>query len=147
MKSVYLETNIVYGFFKEIAKSFKKKRKFMIPRIIKRFKNPAYKNKIYSSVLTKCEVARRLRTDFDHITPSDIDRMWQYLEKYLGMKTIKEINIDEDTYNMIKKNRFRFKVNNVIHLDICKKLGLILITKDKKLLHDGVKEHKHISKP
>ncbi|MBL7169873.1 MAG: hypothetical protein ISS48_02545 [Candidatus Aenigmarchaeota archaeon] len=139
---VYLDANIVYGFFRSLVKSWEEKRKHEIPPVINFFISTR-KLSIFSSVLTRCEIARRLRLDYG-LEDRDIKRMWKYLEKLLRIKMIKEIDIDDVFVDFVEKNSFRSRINNVIHLFVCKNLDLTFVTGDKKIIEDGRKVYSKI---
>ena len=139
---IYLDANILYGFFKSLIESWKEKRRHVLPEVIKFFseRNDLY---VYTSVLTKCEIFRRLRLDYD-ISPEDLDRMWNSLEILLKTKMIEWIYLDNQIVEFVKKCKFRSRINNVIHLWLCYKLSLTFVSGDEKICEDGKKVYSGI---
>ena len=137
---LYLDTNIIYGFFREIVESYGIRR-YRIPSVIEFFRNKRFK--IFSSILVKCEIARRLRLDYN-LSSKDIEGLWNFLERYINMKVVDRITLDSELLEIIKRNKFRSRINNLIHLYLCKELELILITGDNKMIEDGKGEYKNI---
>lgn len=131
---LYPDANIFYGFFKGLVSSWRKRQKFEMPELIKFLKRNDFK--IFASILTKCEIARRLKLEYK-LSDDDIERMWNYLEKFLDIKLVEEVIINYELYNIVKKFAFRSKINNIIHLYLCKELGLVFLTGDKKIMEDG----------
>lgn len=139
---VYLDANIIYGFFKSLVRSWRERHKHILPDVIK-FLTSRKDLSIYVSVLSRCEIARRLKIDYN-LSEDDIERMWNYLRRFLKIRMIDKITINEEVVDFIQKNKFRSRINNVIHLFLCKDLHLTFITGDKKIIEDGVKVYKNI---
>ncbi len=144
MHKLYLDANILYGFFKNIMTARREMHKPIVPSVIKFFKEKDFI--IYASILTKCEIARRMKLEHD-VSELDFEKMWHALEEYLRLKIITEVNIDQDIVDMVKRYKFRSRMNNIIHLYICKKLDrlrLTFVTGDKRILEDGKKFYEYI---
>lgn len=139
---LYPDANILYGFFKETVKSWKERRQVVQPEIIK-FLSKQRGLTIFASSLTKAEIARRLKLDYN-LSPEDIERSWSALEKLLSIKMIERITIDSELVGIVKTCRFRSRINNVIHLLIAKSLHLTFLTGDKKIEEDGKKIYDNI---
>ena len=59
---IYLDTNIIFGFFRNLLLEKRKGKKFTNPAILKFLKENNFE--LYTSVLVKAEIARRLRTEW-----------------------------------------------------------------------------------
>ena len=139
---IYPDANILYGFFKSLIKSWKEKQKHILPDVIKYFVDRP-QLLIYTSILTKSEIFRRLKLDYN-ISEKDLERMWSSLEKLLKIKIIEEIVIDDQLVEFAQKCRFRSKINNIIHLWLCYKLSLVFVSGDEKICEDGKKIYSDI---
>lgn len=135
---IYLDANILYGFFKGFILSKSKKERFTTPRKIKVLEKASSKHTLFTSILTKAEIMRRMRVEFK-IEYKKLEHIWNSLSKLLNLKVIKKIEVEEDLSELCGKNKLRCRINNVIHLYICIKHDLILLTGDEKLLEDGKK--------
>lgn len=139
---IYLDANILYGFFKSLIESWQEKQRHILPDVIKFFVNHSQLI-IYTSVLTKSEIFRRLKLEYN-ISEKDLERMWTSLEKLLKINLIEEIVIDDQLAEFSQRVRFRSKINNIIHLWLCYKLSLIFVTGDEKICEDGKKVYSDI---
>jgi len=139
---IYLDANILYGFFKSLIKSWQESQRHMLPDVIKFFVNHSQLI-IYTSVLTKSEIFRILKLEYN-ISEKDLERMWASLEKLLKMNLIEEIVIDDQLVEFTQRNRFRSKINNIIHLWLCYKLSLVFVSGDEKICEDGKKVYSDI---
>jgi hypothetical protein len=139
---IYLDANILYGFFKNLIKSWQEKQKYTLPDVIKFFVDHQ-ELIIYTSILTKSEIFRRLKLEYN-ISEKDLERMWMSLERLLKIRLIEEVVIDSQLIEFIKKCKFRSKINNIIHLWLCYKLSLTFVTGDEKIYEDGKKIYSNI---
>jgi hypothetical protein len=131
----YLDANILFGFFKNLIESSRHGRKNELPDVIKFFRK--HENiKIYASVLTKGEIFRILKENYE-LSATDLDRMWNSLEKLLKIRMIEQVDIDNQLVDLVRRHRFRSKINNVIHLWVCSKLSLTFISGDNDICEDG----------
>ena len=140
---IYLDADIIYGFFKRIVETRKKKEKFRTPQIIKTLEKVSRKHSLFTSVLTKAEIARRMKLEYE-MDYKKFEQMWNSLRNLLRIKVIRKIEISDDFPSFVGGQKFRPKINNLIHLYLCKNNNLILLTGDKKLKEDSQKVYNKV---
>lgn len=116
----YLDTNIIFGFFKNSSKNLPKN---LI--LIKKFSKYV---EIYTSFLTLSEIICNLNT-----LNLSYDRLKTIIKDF-GIKIIEKIEIDED---ILIFNTHKIDEKDGIHLLISKKKRLIMVTNDKMLIERG----------
>lgn len=87
---IYLDTNIIFGFFRNLLLEKRRGRKFTEPAILKFLKQDKFE--LYTSVLVKAEIARRLRTEWG-TTATEVEDFWNLLKEYLSFTLIETATI------------------------------------------------------
>jgi len=136
MANIYLDTNIIFMLFENLAKASKSKkiRKVQLPEVIKSLKSKR-KHRYFVSTLTKVEVFRHLYSNFG-IKREKCKELWTYFTEFLKVGTLKEHSFDfDDIIKLVTAMPLkRTTIINIMHLMIAKKNRLILLTGDKGLI-------------
>jgi len=131
--NIYLDTNMIIGWFKEVAKARKKNANIKEPEKLKFLVSQRYN--LYVSTLTKLEVIRYLVSQWG-ISGDEAEKLWEeFIVTYniivLELETISIKSLKD----IIKKVETRKKtLVNLMHLEIAKTYNLWLLTGDKGLL-------------
>ena|SRR3989344_6844214 len=128
---IYLDANIIYGFFKNIINEERKGKKFTDPSILKFLKES--KLELYTSVLVKAEIARRLRTEWG-CSAEEVIELWNSFEDYLNSKMIETAIIDSQIVDIATKIPMKKRISNMMHLLIAKQYDLWFLTGDKEII-------------
>ncbi|MEM5881767.1 MAG: PIN domain-containing protein [Candidatus Aenigmatarchaeota archaeon] len=136
-EKIYLDTNIIYGYFLQKAKELKG-GKFKEPKIIENLRRGKKYFKYFTSTLTKSEVFRRLRTELK-VKEEEINNLWIKFIAHLNITELKltEISFEkvlEDITEIVKKTEIKKRVTNLQHLSIAKTFGFKFLTGDKEIL-------------
>lgn len=132
---VYLDANIIYGFFYFKLKVLTgKSENFIEPRIIQYLKQNHEKLELFISCIVKAEIFRKLITDFS-ISQNEVQKMWQDFEYRLKFIELKDVSITDFLVNLVMEEKFKKKnFVNLIHLVVAKKLEFYFLTGDNKIL-------------
>ena len=128
---IYLDANIIYGFFKNIINEERKGKKFTDPSILKFLKESELE--LYTSVLVKAEIARRLRTEWG-CSAEEVIELWNSFEDYLNSKMIETAIIDSQIVDIATKIPMKKRISNMMHLLIAKQYDLWFLTGDKEII-------------
>ncbi len=130
---IYIDANMIYGFFKKMLVCTRRNQDFEIPRVIEFLRNNLDRLEIYISPLTKAEIIRRLRTEWN-CSKGEADRIWTAFESELMVNYIENATISNDIVELANLTRFKKRINNLIHVVIAKEYNLIFLTGDKEIL-------------
>ncbi len=131
---IYLDANIIFGFFRNLLLEKRKGKKFTDPSILRYLKNEKFE--LYTSVLVKAEIARRLRTEWG-TTASEVEEFWTSLETYLGLNVLQIATIDAQIAHITTEMPFKKRISNIIHLLIAKQYDLWFLSGDKEIVQRG----------
>lgn len=127
---VYLDTNIVFGFFKNFLEHKYMFKPLNIPkklRIIARLKE------VYISDLVVAEVIKGIklwcRDNNIRINREEIEKMIDDFKRRFKIKTLKSFKLK----NLADFALYGIDLNDGIHLEISKNKNMIFVTDDKKL--------------
>src|SRR3989344_9110267 len=109
---IYLDANIIYGFFKNIINEERKGKKFTDPSILKFLKESGLS--LYTSVLVKAEIARRLRTEWG-CDEEEVIETWIKFTNYLNIDVIKTAVINEEISDIATKIPMKKRISNMMH--------------------------------
>lgn len=135
-KKVYLDTNIVYGYF--LAKSTElKKGVFKEPKIIRFLKDAGDKFEYYVSIATRAEIMRQLVSELG-IKKETGRNLWAAFLTDTGTTGIEVSSpfseIYEEIIKIVEETAIKRRVTNLEHLIIAKSYELIFVTGDSEVL-------------
>lgn len=143
---IYLDTNVVVGWFKRKLDEEKKGLKFIIPeRLEKLLKS---QHELIVSYLVKSEVSRYLKSEWQ-LTPEEISEKWSLFAEELKINILK---LDKFEVDLVKIDTICSEVSlkregtiaDLIHLQIAKSFNLKFLTSEKKLKHKLSKVYSNI---
>lgn len=132
---IYLDTNVVIGWFKRKLDEEKRDLKFIIPeRLEKLLKS---QHELIVSYLVKSEVSRYLKSEWQ-LTSEEISEKWSLFAEELKINILK---LDKFEVDLVKIDTICSEVplkregtiEDLIHLQITKLFGLRFLTSEKKL--------------
>jgi len=138
---IYLDTNIIYGFFKSIAELVFKGRKYTENKRLKLIESSADKIDAMTSFFTLVEVVERLKRDYKEILPSQISSLIEFFRKTFCIKIIEEILLTDRVLFFVLHG---MGWKDSIQLEIAKNGNFLLITEDKNLKTLGRKFYKSV---
>ena len=132
---IYLDTNIIYGYFLEMWKVVTgKKKEFEEPGVIKALRKGMKKCEYKVSTVTKGEIIRRLVTEFN-VKAKKAHELWDSFLEWVGAEEFDHREIDwHFILNIVSHVKIKKRLSNLIHLSICKDRELIFLTGDKEIL-------------
>jgi len=138
---IYLDTNIIFGFFRNLLLEKRKGKKFTNPAILKFLKENNFE--LYTSVLVKAEIARRLRTEWGS-TKEEVEEFWTSLETYINVDVIQTATIGPKIAVITLETPFKNKVSNIMHLLIAEQYDLWFLSVDKEIVQKGKKFYEKV---
>lgn len=138
---IYLDANIIFGFFRNLLLEKRKGKKFTEPAVLKFIKGNEFE--LYTSVLVKAEIARRLRTEWGS-TKDEVNELWTSLETYLNVNVIQTATIDAQIADITIEVPFKKRISNIIHLLIAKQYDLWFLSGDKEIVQKGKKFYEKV---
>lgn len=135
-EKIYLDANIVYGYFLAKYKELKKKEIFIEPKVIKNLRNNKEKFNYFVSIITKVEIIRRLRTELNFEKEEALD-LWESLLKYLQFTELEMEEKAIDWYfinRIVLEVKIKKRLSNLIHFSFSKSNELTFLTGDKEIL-------------
>ena len=139
---IYLDTNIIFGFFNKWILAKRKGTDFKEPEII-RFLKETKEIELFVSPLVKAEIGRRLRSEFS-ATESEANEVWTLFLETLMIKELETAQINDEIAEIAFKIPFRKRISNLMHLIICKQYDIWFLTGDKEILTKGKKFYNKI---
>jgi len=138
---IYLDTNIIFGFFRNLLLEKRKGKKFTNPAILKFLKENNFE--LYTSVLVKAEIARRLRTEWGS-TKEEVEEFWTSLETYINVDVIQTATIGPKIAVITLETPFKNRVSNIMHLLIAEQYDLWFLSGDKEIVQKGKKFYEKV---
>ncbi len=133
---IYLDTNIIFDFFLNLANSAKTNEELAIPQKLRFLLEEQNKKKIeiFTSVLVQAEVARRLKSEFG-FEADEIDEFWNKFITIANIDNIEDIEFNWfDLYKITREIPLKKRVTNLQHLLIAKQYNLWFLTGDGEIL-------------
>ncbi|MBU5688029.1 MAG: PIN domain-containing protein [Candidatus Aenigmarchaeota archaeon] len=131
---VYLDTNIVFGFFKRFLESKFMKKQFRLPEkmlIANKAKD------VYISELVLSEVVSGMKKWCEKneikLSKNEIESLVQEFRKEFKIKILKKVEI-KDLFLLVN---YGIDINDGIHLEISKNRDMVFVTDDKRLYEAG----------
>jgi predicted nucleic acid-binding protein len=135
MEKFYLDTNILFGYF--LKKILERKGIYKESKVADFLISSSKKLKYAVSILTKAEIVRKLKSEFN-ANKGDIEDVWRGLTievspSYIQIPQSLE-EIYEEIVNIVFEVPMKKRVTNLEHLIIAKKNNLIFVTGDKEII-------------
>ncbi len=131
---VYLDTNAIFGFFKNYLVS----KKYFMPWKIWFLKKHANKIDAYTSNLAISEAIAELTKFFERqkiqMKEEDVFRGINTFIKESGIKILNNFEVSED---IIVFSAHKIDVKDGLHLEISKRNNMVLVTDDQELKEKG----------
>jgi len=129
---LYLDTNIILGWFKRMMQKERKGEEFKIPRVVK-FVTSQKEFDLILSNLTKVEIIRYLISEWGCNLES-CRKAWDYFIESFEIEVIKaEINFEELEEICLAIPTRKKTLINLLHLQIAKRYGFWFLTGEKEL--------------
>ena len=119
----------------------RKGKKFTNPAILKFLKENNFE--LYTSVLVKAEIARRLRTEWGS-TKEEVEEFWTSLETYINVDVIQTATIGPKIAVITLETPFKNRVSNIMHLLIAEQYDLWFLSVDKEIVQKGKKFYEKV---
>lgn len=137
---LYLDTDIIYGFFKEVVKSWDEHRKIVLPSMIEFLKSRERELTFFVSELVYFEIIKRIKFEYD-LSEREIEILIRLFERTLNIRTVPKSSwfndmIFDDIFSLVKRETFRIGLADILHAYIAGKNNLILFTGDNAFLND-----------
>lgn len=142
---IYLDTNIIYGYFKARIKEMKFEQEFAEPKVIEFLKKNSDRFDYFVSTLVKAEIFRRLRTELN-ISREKVVELWSGFISHLKIVELKLENINfqellNDVLSIVEIIKIKKRVTNLQHIVIAKKLDIWFLTGDNEMLRKCKQVH------
>lgn len=136
---IYLDTNIIYGYFFAKVKQLKNRTEiFVEPKVIGFLRKNLISLNIFVSVLVKAELYRTLRTEFQ-LNATEISALWSEFRILLDVNEINTVQIKEEAAEFVKTEIFTKGIVNVFHFFVAKNENLYFVSGDKEIVAKGRK--------
>jgi predicted nucleic acid-binding protein len=132
-QKIYLDTNIIYGYFRKRVEETINRRKFKKPFILEKISKADYE--FITSFFTMVEVSRNLRRDFNLDSRSIVDLLRLFTREY-SVKVVQKVSI---TGELLLWHLKEIDLADAIQLNIAKNSKSIFLTNDKRLIKDARK--------
>jgi len=141
---LYLDTDIIYGFFKEVVKSWKEHRKIVLPSLIEFLKLKEKELTFFVSELVYFEIIKRIKFDYE-LSEKEIEILIRQFERTLNIRTVPKSSwfnemIFEDIFELIKKETFKMGLADILHAYIANQNKLTFFTGDNEALNEDAEK-------
>jgi len=135
MEKFYLDTNLLFGYF--LKKILERKGSYIESKVSDFIIYSSKKLKYAFSILTKAEIVRKLKSEFN-ASRNDIEDVWKGFIIEVSPSYIQIPQSLEEIYgeivNIVFEVPMKKRVTNLEHLIIAKKNNLIFVTGDKEIM-------------
>jgi len=115
-ESIYLDANMIYGYFLSKYRELKKKERFAEPKVIEFLRENKEKFEYFVSTITYGEIIRRLRTELN-LEEQEALELWESFLEDLRPIEFEENEIDWKLINeIVLKVKIKKRLSNLIHL-------------------------------
>lgn len=138
---IYLDTNTIYGFFKEVIKSWEEHRSIEMPEKVKFLKSHEGEITYFISDIVYLELIKRIKYEYN-LSEEKIENLLRIFPRTLNIRVVsrgswfKETLFD-DIFDLIKRNAFKIGLTDILHAYIAEQNNLILFTGDRALNDDA----------
>lgn len=129
---LYLDTNMIHSWFRNLMNNVRKSKEFEIPDILKFLSRGKFK--LFTSNVTKVEIVRYLISEWNCAIQESEEYWDTFINNFnITVMVVKEIDFNELT-EIVKNVPTRKKtLVNLIHLQVAKKNGLYFLTGEEPL--------------
>lgn len=131
-KELYLDTNMIHSWFRNIMENTYKNKPFEIPKVLEFLISIPVK--LITTNITKVEILRFLKSEWN-CTPEKSEELWKtFLDSFkISYEDIREIDFD-DLAELCKNVETKKKtLVNLMHMQIAKKRGIYFLTGEEPL--------------
>lgn len=149
---LYLDTSIIWGWFKRMMENLRKKKPFRIPLILNFIKSRP-ELELMTSVVTQIEIFRFLRSEWNCDKRFSLE-LWNTFSDFFNITNIdvKEIDFKKLMKISLEVPTKKKTLVNLEHLEISKKNGFYFLTGEEKLkekykkYYDNILTYKELRK-
>lgn len=132
-EELYLDTNMIHSWFRNFMTSLKRSEPLKMPDVLE-FITTREKLKLFTTTLTKIEIFRYLKAEWDR----DEDSCSEIWETFVSSFNITIIDVEQvqlaELLTLVSKVATKKKtLVNLMHLQLAKKNGLHFLTGEEKL--------------
>lgn len=130
---IYLDTNMVWGWFKRAIESRRKGIPLKIPSIM-RFVASRNELELFTSIITKIEIFRFLKSEWN-CSEKESEEIWEsFIDLFrVSYFDVKEVDFNELLRIVSEISTKKKTLVNLIHLQIAKRNGFRFLTGEEKL--------------
>lgn len=139
IEKIYLDSNIVIRYFKNLIRKKNKKLPFILSLLSS---NPSFK--LITSSWTFAEVFEVMQKEFN-LNPKEISKLYKSFIKDSKAEIINNFQLNSSVMKIVRRNGLEAK--DALHLLISKKKNLAFLTADKKLIKKGIEKYQNIVTP
>ncbi|MBU4266290.1 MAG: PIN domain-containing protein [Candidatus Altiarchaeales archaeon] len=129
---LYLDTNIVLGWFKRTMQNLRKEREFKVPAVMEFLSSKEGLDLIVSN-LTEAEIIRYLISEWNCDAEFSKDVWKQFVDRFSITYLKPDVDLDELIIACSKIPTRKRTMTNLLHLHIAKKYGLWFLTGEENL--------------
>ncbi len=127
---IYLDTNTIYGFVKEIVKARIEGRDFIKPRKIRFLQNNFDKIEPFTSFFSSMEIIENLEKELK-MGRNRLKNAISLFKKISGVKILNHMSLTGETYKWFLSGT---GLKDAIQVNIAKNKNLVFVSEDKKLV-------------
>lgn len=146
-EKIYLDANIIYGYFLAKYKELKGTKRFEEPKVIRFLRKNRNKLEYHISIITKAEILRRLVSELG-MEKETGRKLWTSLLDELAITEIKVGKSVDEIYGkivaIVEETKIKKRVTNLEHLIVAKSSNLIFVTGDEEILKKCKKYYQKI---
>ncbi len=141
---LYLDTDIIYGFFKEVVKSWDEHRKVNSPSVIRFLKANEKDMSFFISEIVYFELIKRIKYEYK-LSEEKIEKLIRYFEKTLNIIVVSRggwfnERLFDEIFGLIKRESFKIGLADILHAYIAKQNNLTLFTGDNASLNEDARK-------
>ena len=142
--NIYLDTNIIYGFFKLNSQKLKKGEELKETRLIKSLRDGLKYFNYFVSKAVEIEIKRRLVSEFN-LRRNEANYLWNILVTNLKIAEVEDHTVDWNfILTIVESVKIKKRISNLIHLSIARDNQLLFLTGDLEILSKCKKFYKDI---
>jgi len=132
--NIYLDANIIYGFFKLNSQKLKKGEELKETKLIKSLRDGLKYFNYFVSKAVEIEIKRRLVSEFN-LRRNEANYLWNILVTNLKIAEVEDHTIDWNfILTIVESVKIKKRISNLIHLSIARDNHLLFLTGDLEIL-------------
>lgn len=136
---IYLDTNIIYGYFKRRIEEQKFRKNYIEPEAMKFLKEKGNLVQLFTSFFTMLEIADNLKKNFA-LTKLEIMNSIRNFRVMYPIKILEQVKMNGES---LKWLLYGMELKDAIQLNIAKNLGALFVSCDKNLINLAKKFYKN----